>query len=394
MKKKIIILITLNMIISTCSIIRVNANPQVRSIEESSIENNTDLVENSIKGSSIEMEDIPSSVENESIESEDLNNTGTSLITENLTENELEMTKNMSSTEFTELIQMYDSRIQSNIEKLEELDKSIVKKEDELEKNKNTIKILEKELETKTGLLDDRVRNIHINGGFEKSNLYLLDALISANSLSDFVSKFKFVSRSIQYDKNLINEVQRTKEEIENIQKDINKSYKELQGAKALVEKENSKIQEDKSKVLSLLVASNTLNNTLNSNITFSTELLSDVSGTAKSVIEEASKYLGIPYVWGGTTPSGFDCSGLMQYCFGKFGVNLPRVSEDQQNAGIKVPLSQIKAGDMVFFGYPAHHVGLYIGNGQYLHAPHTGDVVKISQLDTSKVTSVGRVIL
>ena len=48
----------------------------------------------------------------------------------------------------------------------------------------------------------------------------------------------------------------------------------------------------------------------------------------------------------------------------------------------------------MVFFGYPAHHVGLYIGNGQYLHAPHTGDVVKISQLDTSKVTSVGRVIL
>lgn len=397
MKRRFIQLITLNIVlVSSFSMIPLNANPEVCSLVEESVVDDENSDVGRARSIEDEQEQSDNQINNADIENEEISDDGdTSEVTEALTGDELEMIEGMSSSEFIELIQKYDSQIQINMNKLEKINENISQKEDEIKSNKNTIELLEKELKEKTELLNDRVRNIQVTGGFEQSTLQILDALISADSVSDFISKLKFVTRSIKYDKELINNAKDTKAQIEQLQKNIEDTYNKLQKEKELVEKENLEIEEDKRKVLSYLVASNTLHNsTLNSNITFPVELLSDVSGTAKSVIEEASKYLGVPYVWGGTTPSGFDCSGLMQYCFAKYGINLPRVSQDQQNAGIKVPLDQIKAGDMVFFGYPAHHVGLYIGNGQYLHAPQTGDVVKISQLNPSKVSSVGRVIL
>ena len=397
MKRKFIQLITLNIVlVSSFSMIPLNANPEVCSLVEESVVDDENSDVGRARSIEDEQEQSDNQINNADIENEEISDDGdTSEVTEALTGDELEMIEGMSSSEFIELIQKYDSQIQINMNKLEKINENISQKEDEIKSNKNTIELLEKELKEKTELLNDRVRNIQVTGGFEQSTLQILDTLISADSVSDFISKLKFVTRSIKYDKELINNAKDTKAQIEQLQKNIEDTYNKLQKEKELVEKENLEIEEDKRKVLSYLVASNTLHNsTLNSNITFPVELLSDVSGTAKSVIEEASKYLGVPYVWGGTTPSGFDCSGLMQYCFAKYGINLPRVSQDQQNAGIKVPLDQIKPGDMVFFGYPAHHVGLYIGEGKYLHAPQTGDVVKISELNTSKVSSVGRVIL
>ncbi|MDX5808300.1 C40 family peptidase [Bacillus cereus group sp. BfR-BA-02730] len=114
----------------------------------------------------------------------------------------------------------------------------------------------------------------------------------------------------------------------------------------------------------------------------------------AQNVIAEAKKFLGLPYVWGGTTPSGFDCSGYMQYIFKNVaGVKLPRVAREQQNAGVQIPVSEVQPGDLIFWGQPAHHVAMYIGNGQYIHAPQTGDVIKISKMNPSGVTSATRVL-
>jgi cell wall-associated NlpC family hydrolase len=97
-------------------------------------------------------------------------------------------------------------------------------------------------------------------------------------------------------------------------------------------------------------------------------------------VVGIAMHYLGVPYVWGGSSPRGFDCSGLVMYAFAQIGVSLPHSSYAQFNMGTPVGLSQLEPGDLVFFT-GASHVGIYIGGGQFIHAPHTGDVVKISSL-------------
>ena len=97
-------------------------------------------------------------------------------------------------------------------------------------------------------------------------------------------------------------------------------------------------------------------------------------------VVGIAMHYLGVPYVWGGASPRGFDCSGLVMYVFAQIGVSLPHSSYAQYNMGTPVSISQLQPGDLVFFA-GASHVGIYIGGGQFIHAPHTGDVVKISSL-------------
>jgi cell wall-associated NlpC family hydrolase len=116
-------------------------------------------------------------------------------------------------------------------------------------------------------------------------------------------------------------------------------------------------------------------------------------SGDVDEMIANAKRYLGVPYVWGGTSPRGFDCSGFTQYVFRSIGISLPRVSRDQQDVGTRISPYNVQKGDLVFRGDPAHHVGIYIGGGQFIHAPQTGDVVKIASYNPAKFTTAARVL-
>jgi cell wall-associated NlpC family hydrolase len=118
-------------------------------------------------------------------------------------------------------------------------------------------------------------------------------------------------------------------------------------------------------------------------------------SDKASKVIAYAEQFLGTPYVWGGSSPSGFDCSGLMLYVFHSVGVNLPRTANEQQNAGTRISPSSVQPGDLVFksTGGVAYHVGMYIGGGKWIQSPETGDVVKISNYDPSKFQAAARVL-
>jgi len=117
--------------------------------------------------------------------------------------------------------------------------------------------------------------------------------------------------------------------------------------------------------------------------------------GGASEIVDIAVQYLGVPYVWGGSTPDGFDCSGLTQYVYREAGVSIPRTSRQQFASGVRIPedrLDLMQPGDLVFFGRDGdpgrvHHVGIYCGNGEYLHAPQAGDVVRISSL-TERIES------
>jgi peptidoglycan DL-endopeptidase CwlO len=101
---------------------------------------------------------------------------------------------------------------------------------------------------------------------------------------------------------------------------------------------------------------------------------------THSSVVAIAEQYLGVPYRWGGASPSGFDCSGLVMYVFAQVGVSLPHSSYAQYGMGSPVSRDQLQPGDLVFFD-GLGHVGIYVGGGSFIHAPHTGDVVKISSM-------------
>jgi peptidoglycan DL-endopeptidase CwlO len=99
-------------------------------------------------------------------------------------------------------------------------------------------------------------------------------------------------------------------------------------------------------------------------------------------VVQIAMAQLGKSYEWGASGPDTFDCSGLTMYCYSKVGISLSHSSAAQISEGQRVGRSELQPGDLVFFGDPIHHVGIYIGGGQFIHAPNTGDVVKISSLD------------
>jgi hypothetical protein len=115
------------------------------------------------------------------------------------------------------------------------------------------------------------------------------------------------------------------------------------------------------------------------------TTMLPPTNTLGGQAVALAYQYLGVPYVWGGATPMGFDCSGLTMYVYGQLGIRLGHFTGFQYYEGLHVSRDQLQPGDLVFFhansaGVPQHE-GMYIGNGSFIHAPHTGDVVRVSSL-------------
>jgi cell wall-associated NlpC family hydrolase len=114
-------------------------------------------------------------------------------------------------------------------------------------------------------------------------------------------------------------------------------------------------------------------------------------SGRAGVAVKAAYAQLGKPYQWGASGPNSFDCSGLTMWSWGKAGVSLPHSSQAQYGSGPHVSRGDLQPGDLVFFGSPIHHVGIYIGGGRMISAPHTGDVVKIQDAFRSDYTGAVR---
>lgn len=104
-------------------------------------------------------------------------------------------------------------------------------------------------------------------------------------------------------------------------------------------------------------------------------------TGKAAQALRYAMGKIGRPYVWGAAGPSSFDCSGLTMWAYKQVGINLPHYTGAQWNAGTHVSRSQLQPGDLVFFYSDLHHMGMYVGDGKMLHAPQTGDVVKIAPM-------------
>jgi len=109
-----------------------------------------------------------------------------------------------------------------------------------------------------------------------------------------------------------------------------------------------------------------------------------------QQVIDYAAEFLGVPYVKGGSTPSGFDCSGFTSYVYDHFGYKISRNSTAQRSDGVGISLSEILPGDLVCY---SGHVAIYVGDGKVIHAPHSRDVVKYGNLHMMKILDVRRII-
>ncbi|MEW9923048.1 NlpC/P60 family protein [Clostridium butyricum] len=290
-------------------------------------------------------------------------------------------------------IQECDSQIEYKMGKLNELKEQILEKENQIQENEQKIELAEADIEEKDNALAERLNIIQKNGGIESTPMKYLDALLSSEDILDAVQKVHLISKICTSDKKLIQNAKDAKDNLTQIKENIEKEQKELEKSKGYLENEIKELETDKEKLIDYVKENSSLLDLSTNNI-IPVTLPSDISEEAKAIILEAEKYLGVPYLWGGTTPDGFDCSGYMQYIFASKNISIPRVSQDQQSFSTKVSMSEIKPGDLVFNkASDSTHVGMYIGNDMYIHAPHTGDVVKISQLSTSNMKYAGRIL-
>ena len=290
-------------------------------------------------------------------------------------------------------IQECDNNIEEKMDKLQKLQEELDAKSEEIKVNEENIESLEKEVEERDKLLAERLKEIENSGGLKVTPLKYIEAILNSENLLDAINNLNSIYRICKSDAKLIEEAKEAKENLENTKEKIVNDKKKLEEDKEYVKEELSKLEEEKAKLIKYIEENSELLNVTNGTIV-PIELPDGISELAKNLINTAQRYLGVPYLWGGTTPSGFDCSGLMQYVFAKEKISIPRTSQEQQKASEPIDINDVEPGDLVFNKESdSTHVGMYIGNDKYIHAPHTGDVVKISTLSTSNMKYAGRVI-
>jgi len=252
--------------------------------------------------------------------------------------------KKLSLEQMGQSVQKYNSKIEFNMDGLNKSKKQIRDEENAIKNKEKYLALTEENVNVKKIQLVAKLKEMQFKGGVEGTSMQYLDNVYSSR-------------------------------EILNTVKEVPLNFTICTGCKKIALGAKEKLTEIKEKIKR------------------DREEL-EKSNKAKALIEESEKYLSVPYLWGGESPTGFDCSGLMKYVFNRQGINIPRISQDQQSAAITISISEIKPGDLVFNKEAkATHVGMYIGNDMYIQSPSSGDVIKISKLSTSNMKYVGRIL-
>lgn len=297
-------------------------------------------------------------------------------------------------------VENLDNQIEAVMGKIDSNKKEIEKTQKDIKSAENDLKSAQDGIKTEQDLLNKRMRAMYISG----NNGYL-NILLDSNGLEDLMSRVDMVKTIINFDNKVISGYKTKAKDISTKKDKLTAENSRLLTLKSDNEKKLAQLNSDKENQKKLIAQAQeqqrlyaaaeqaAVSNAVKqvSNIRSAAPNMSLSRGgspvSSNNVIAFASNYLGTPYVWGGTSPNpGFDCSGFTQYVYAHFGVSLGRTTYEQINDGVAVSRDQLQPGDLVLFGSASdpHHVGIYVGNGAYIHAPHTGDSIKISPLDRS----------
>lgn len=310
-------------------------------------------------------------------------------------------------------IEHFDIQIESLMGQIEDNKAQIKLIQNDIEIFEKDIIKAEEDIKEEQELYNERMRAMYMNG-----SVGYLDVILGAENLSDLFEKVEAVKKITELDKQIVKELKEKQEALRQKQEELKKTQDKLVSLNKSQEEKVKKLEDDKKSQDSLIAEARAsaavyeealkedkakiketkklieqMKKNISKNTTKNTTKPSRGTGSISSdeVVVYASKFLGTPYAWGANGTEYFDCSGFTKYVYAHFGVKLPRVSRDQAQTGTYVSRGNLEAGDLVFFGSPTHHVGIYVGNDSYIHAPRTGDVVKISSLSSRSDFTHGR---
>jgi cell wall-associated NlpC family hydrolase len=316
-------------------------------------------------------------------------------------------------------VQQLDGSLERAVEAYNFATTKLARVRADLKENGAQLQLAKRSLKRARSTLAERVVSMYTTGGDENS----LEVLLGASNLDDLVNRFNAVNRISAQDAQVLGQVTTFNHEVKSRQARLKRAKAEADSlvrqraaARASVENQLSARRALLSSIrgqIATLQAQEAARQAelrrqlaqriADQHVTPAQALTSTVSpvtapstgspstsapapaapappATHSSVVSIAERYLGVPYRWGGASPSGFDCSGLVMYAFAQIGVSLPHSSYAQYGMGSPVSRDQLQPGDIVFFD-GLGHVGIYVGGNSFIHAPHTGDVVKISSI-------------
>lgn len=305
-------------------------------------------------------------------------------------------------------IENLDNQIEGVMDKIADNKKQILTKEKDIKNSENELKTAETDMKKQKELFNSRMRALYING----SSGYL-GMILGSSGLGDLVSRVDMVSRIISYDTKIISNYKTKQKDIADKVDKLKTENKKILALKSENENKLNELNKNKSDQKKLIeqvkqqqrqyaaaeqaAVSAAVSQVASIRKEAPKVALSRGSSpiSDNNLVAYASNFLGTPYLWGGTSPStGFDCSGFTQYVYKHFGISIGRTTYDQIKDGVSVSRDQLQPGDLVFYGKGGNptHMGMYVGNGAYIHSPRTGDVVKISPVDRSDYITARRV--
>lgn len=276
----------------------------------------------------------------------------------------------------------------------------------QVEETRRRLFQIKADLRDRRVLLNDRVVYMYKNG-----RTSMFEVLLETKDFGDFLEQAEYVSRITNSDADLIERIKEARDSAEQLEAKLKQDQSTQENLVNQAGNKKNQISQGLAQRQSILASLNQdiqrliqeeVKNQQARDAAINEEAEKELSDLPSGgLAKTAMRYLGVVYHWAGAGPGKcptgehricFDCSGLTQYVYKLFGIDIPHNAALQFNRAKKVTIKEARPGDLVFFGMPPHHVGMYLGNDMFIHAPQTGDVVKVSKLSNrSDLSGIGR---